>query len=89
MLDNLTKLISIYLALSAQVVLIVYTRDNRLTVLITGARKRKFDHTYRIGTKDHELPDCRINIIVARLTKISSVASAIISTGRDDESYQS
>jgi hypothetical protein len=68
-LDRMTKLISLYLALSAQVVLIVYTRSNRLTVAITGARKQKFDHTYRIVTQDHESPDCRVNIIVARLTK--------------------
>ena len=35
--------------------LVVYTRNSRLTVVITGARKRKYDHTYRTVTQDHEL----------------------------------
>ena len=51
----MTKLTSLYLALSAQVELIVYARGSRLTVVITGARKRKYDHSYRTVTQDHEL----------------------------------
>lgn len=52
---RMTKLTRLYLALSAQVELIVYTRNSRLTVMITGARKRKYDHSYRTVTLDHEL----------------------------------
>ena len=71
MLDRMTKLTSLYLALSAhwQVLLIVYTRNNRLTVVITSARKQGYDHTYWTVTQDHESPDRRVKIIVARLMK--------------------